>query len=200
MDYSEFRRILGILSEPSRTNLRRLALYAECSATPWLWLELSTVLSCSRKLQPLQQQEAIRQGLCTTPHERREKPKNGKFYVAQLTMFDEELKRYCRVVRKDPPSKKWFAEDARVSMLHGAIVRLLNYAIILLDDASRSINGKARYGAHARRYEVSFEIYKGAEQVVYGRYSGLTHDDHAPYVSVAVIRTAIEIRLGLRPN
>ncbi|PWB89886.1 hypothetical protein C5688_13685 [Methylocystis sp. MitZ-2018] len=110
-------------------------------------------------------------------------------------MFDAELKRYCEVVRKLPPSDRWFAEDAKVDMLHRTIVRFLDYAIILLDDASRKMGSAKQYGTLANRYDHHFQIYKGAEQVVYGRYSALTHDDHAPYVGVAVIRTAIEIRL-----
>jgi hypothetical protein len=195
MDYLEFMRILKILRDPTRKNLRRLALYAECSATPWLWSELSTILSCSRSLRPLQQKDAIRKGLRTSPSDRVKMPQKQNFYLAQLTMFNAELKHYCGVVRNLPPSGSWFAEDAKVHTLHGAIVRLLNYAIILLDEASSSMCGATRYGTFANPNDHHYEIYKGAEQVVYGRYSGLTHDDHAPYVGVAVIRTAIEIRL-----
>ena len=51
------------------------------------------------------------------------------------------------------------------------------------------------YGAWSRRVDEPFEVYKGAEQIVYGKYSGLTHADRAPYTPIAVLRTAIEIRL-----
>jgi len=51
------------------------------------------------------------------------------------------------------------------------------------------------FGAWGRRQETPFEIFKGAEQVTYGQFSGLTHDDRARWIPLAVLRTALETRM-----
>ncbi len=72
----------------------------------------------------------------------------------------------------------------------------MSLAIVLLEDASYEIiKLPGYYGAWMRKYETPFEVFKGTEQIIYGTYSGMTHADRAPYVPVAVLRTAIELRL-----
>lgn len=171
-----------------------LAAWAESDALPWLWLELAAVLPNGRAKALKQTHDSIRQGLRVSLKDRKEMPLKANFYLAQLTMFETELRLYCDAIKGSSP-QPWFAEDAKIVTLHGAITRFLNYAIILIDEASLHLRDNQRYGTGANDRDHSFQIYKGAEQVIYGRYSGLTHDDHAPYVAIAILRTSIEIRL-----
>src|ERR1700687_5730803 len=41
----------------------------------------------------------------------------------------------------------------------------------------------------------TFEVFKAAEQTIYGRYSGLTHTDRAAFAPVSILRTSIELRM-----
>ncbi len=178
----------------TRPNLVALARWAEQDALPWLWSELAVIVS-KNKVTSLKTHDAIRQGCRTSISDRGKMSTKAKFYVAQLTMFDSELRRHCKAVSQLPIQSTWFAEDAKVITLHGAIRRFLEYAIILLDQGSLILQKTIRYGTGAKQSEHFFEVFKGAEQVIYGRFCGMTHNDHVPYVGIAILRTAIEVRL-----
>ena len=80
--------------------------------------------------------------------------------------------------------------------LHRALLEMMRYALILLEDAAHHVTDVPGYfAAWRRKRETPFEVYKGTEQIIYGIYSGMTHADRAPYTPVAVLRTAIELRL-----
>jgi hypothetical protein len=146
-------------------------------------------------LKPLKEYDAIRQGLQATPNDREEMPKRSNFYVAQLTMLTAEAKRYVAIIAAAsvPPA---FAADVRLHYWHGALIRFMDYGWIMLEEAGHLLLGlPGAYGGGRNPVEHPFQVYKSAEQVIYGRFSGLTHDDLAPFVGTAVIRTALEIRL-----
>lgn len=113
-----------------------------------------------------------------------------------MTMLDAEARRYCQTIDSFGKATNRFSEDAAIHTLHRALLEIMRYARILLEDAAREIAAvNGFFGAWRRKRETSFEIFKGAEQIVYGTYSGMTHVDRSPYAPVAVLRTAIELRL-----
>jgi hypothetical protein len=190
--YKAERRRLDALT---RQNLIDLAQWAEKVALPWLWTEVAGILGKGR-ISPLQPQDAIRQGLQTTFADRQKMPLTPKFYVAQLTMLDSESTRYCKAIQSFAATANPYAANASMYVLHEALKDCLDDGLVLLEQAGHFLLSLPfAYGAWSRRMEHAFEIFKGAEQIVYGRFSGLTHDDRAPYTPVAVLRTAIEIRL-----
>src|SRR5690606_19063193 len=80
--------------------------------------------------------------------------------------------------------------------LHQALHEMMRMALPLLEDAARDVTGVPGYfSAWRSKSDDPFEVFKGAEQIIYGTFSGLTHVDRAPYTPVAVLRTAIELRL-----
>jgi len=191
--YKAERHKFDVLSEQ---NLKDLAQWAEQQALPWLWAELAGILP-GKRTAPLQPREAIRQGLQTTFADREKMPLQPNFYIAQLTMLDAEMKRYCgattQFIKAVPPR---FAPNATIFTLHGAIKEHLDHGIVILEQAGHFLlDLPFAYGAWSRRTEHPFEVFKRAEQAVYGGFSGLTHDDRAPYTPVAVLRTAIELRI-----
>ena len=110
-------------------------------------------------------------------------------------MLDCEVKRYCRAVYRFANQGSPYAA-ATITTLHEALKAHLEYGRVLHEQAAHMLlDLYGAYGAWSRREEDPFEIYKGAEQIVYGTYSGLAHADRAPYTPIAVLRTAIEIRL-----
>lgn len=140
--------------------------------------------------------EALRQGLVTSVAEQSKKRSEVSYYQAQLTMLDSEARRYCEAIAGFSNTQSPFAPEAVVHTLHRALRDNLRLARVLLEDAARNVTGVPGYFAAWRRgRENPFEVFKGAEQVIYGTYSGMTHVDSAPYVPVAVLRTAIELRL-----
>src|SRR5271154_1566215 len=94
--YKAERRKFDALSEQ---NLKDLANWAEQQALPWLWAELTGILP-GKRVVPLDPRDAIRQGLQTTFADREKMLLSPNFYVAQLTMLDAELKRYCGAVAR----------------------------------------------------------------------------------------------------
>lgn len=111
-------------------------------------------------------------------------------------MLDSELKRYCKAASSFAATSQPYAANASIDTLHGAVKACLDDGIILLEQAGHLLlNLPCAYGAWSRRVEHPFEIFKGAEQIVYGRFSGLTDETPAPYTPIAVLRTAIEIRI-----
>ena len=195
MNEHDYRAKLNQLEDVNRSNLIDLAVWAKDDALPWLWSELGGMTS-ERKAKPLQPHDAIRQGLHVTYADYKKMPLRSSFYVAQMTMLDSEVNRYCSAVNAFSSTTQVYAENATIHTLHGALKSHLDHGIILLEQAGHLLlELPAIYGAWSRRVDDPFEIYKGAEQIVYGVYSGLTHSDRAPYTPVAVLRTAIEIRI-----
>lgn len=195
MDATQYKAERFRLDAPTNQNLIDLATWAENTALPWLWNELTGILAGTR-ITPLQPQDAIRQGLQTTFADRNMMPLKSSFYVAQLTMMDSELRRYCAAVGRFVADPQPYAPNATIYALHSAVKTCLDHGLILLEQAGHLLlNLPYAYGAWARRIEDSFEVFKGAEQIVYGRFSYLTHADPAPFTPIAVLRTAIEIRI-----
>jgi hypothetical protein len=111
-------------------------------------------------------------------------------------MLDSEARLYCKSIDAFSKATSVFAEDAVVHTLHRALLEMMRLAIVLLEDAAREVTDVPGYfSAWRRPYETPFEVFKGTEQIIYGTYSGMTHVDRAPYTPVAVLRTAIELRL-----
>jgi len=195
MDSNTYKAERFRLDALTHQNLIDLGLWAQKSALPWLWTELAGILG-KKRVVPLQAQDAIRQGLQVTSADREKMPLKPNFYLAQLTMLDSELTRYCAAVQSFAAAGQPYAPNASIYVLHGALKDCLDDGLVLLEQAGHAlVQVPTAYGAWSRRFEHPFEIFKGAEQIVYGRFSGLTHDDRAPFTSIAVLRTAIEIRV-----
>ena len=193
MNEQDYSDQLSRFETCNRDNLAGLANWANAEGLPWLWSELDGMIS-DRSVKPLESHDAIRKGLQTTHTDREKMPLQSSFYIAQLTMLDSELKGYCRAAGKSGNQESPYAE-ATTHTLHRALKDHLAYGRILLEQAGHALlDLPGVYGAWSRRREEPFEVYKGAEQIVYGTYSGLTHPDRAPYIPTAVLRTAIEIR------
>ena len=189
-DYSDQLSRFGACN---RENLVGLANWASAEGLPWLWSELGGMIS-GHSVVIVKSYDAIRQGLQTTHSDREKMPLKPSFYIAQLTMLDSEVKAYCRAVEKFEDHESPYAET-KIHTLHRALKDHLAYGRILLEQAAHALlNLPGAYGAWRRLREEPFEVYKGAEQIVYGTYSGLTHADRAPHIPIAVLRTAIEIR------
>jgi len=123
-------------------------------------------------------------------------PTTPKFYIAQLTMLDGEAKRYCTAARSFVATPEPFAGNAALVNLHDGLIDLFSHGIILFEQAAHLLlNLPGAYGGWSRRVETPIEVFKGAEQIIYGQFSGLTHIDRAPFTPVSVLRSAIEIRL-----
>jgi hypothetical protein len=123
-------------------------------------------------------------------------PVKVNFYVAQLSMMDAEVKRYCGAVQAFAAASQPPYADVTIQTLHRALESHLHHGLILLEQAGHALlELPTMYGAWSRRIEHPFEIFKGAEQHIYGAYSWMTHTDRAPYAPVAVLRTAIEMRI-----
>ena len=194
MNEQDYSHQLDRLRTANHGNLVELANWAKAEGLPWLWDELAGIIS-DRAVKPLKSQDAIRKGLQVTHADREKMPRQSNFYIAQLTMLDSEVKRYCRAVTNFDSQTSPYA-TATVHTLHVALKAHLDHGRILLEQAGHALlDLPGAYGAWSRRIEDPFEIYKGAEKIVYGTYSCLTHTDRAPYTPIAVLRAAIEIRL-----
>ena len=195
MDANQYKTELDRWRDVNRQNLIDLAQWAAQTALPWLWAELAGILG-KESLDPLQPMHAIRQGLQTTPADRETMPLRPTFYHAHLTMLDSEARKYIDAVTRFNAALNPYAPNATIYNLHGGLEAVMDYGIILLEQAGHCIlNLPGAYGAWARQQEHPFEIFSGARQIIYGRFSGLAHDDAAPFTPVAVLRTAIENRL-----
>jgi hypothetical protein len=114
-------------------------------------------------------------------------PTTARFYVAQLSMIDAELRRYCRAVGRLVNSQERFDSNASIFALHLGVRGCIHEEIILMEQACSSIIGQQGvYGGWKRSIETPFEIFKGAEQFIYGQFSGLTHADTEPFAPIAV--------------
>lgn len=209
MNIDEYSAKLNQLRQATPQNLADLAQWTEQVALPWLWDELGgAILEPKQKhpqartapappvLKPMKESAAVRHGLMTSMADRLTKDTAPSFYQAQMTMIDSEARRYCMTITSFGKVQTPVAADATVHSLHPALLELMRYACILLEDAGREITDvPGFYGAWRKNRDHPFEVFKGTEQIIYGVYSGLTHADRAPYIPVAVLRTAIELRL-----
>src|SRR5271166_2682228 len=176
MDANKYKSDIGQWRECNQQNLTTLAHWAEKAALPWLWTELAGIIG-KKGLKPLQPTHAIRQGLQTTPAEREEMPSKPSFYHAHLTMLDRKARKYIGAVARFSATLEPYAPNASIYNLHAGLWALIDYGIILFEQAGHHLlNLPGAYGAWARRQENPFEIYSGARQTIYGRFSGLAHD------------------------
>lgn len=209
MNVDQYHSKLEELEQRNGPNLIALGKWVQDEALPWLWIEFAGVILTPRekhplaqrapapqKLLPMKDADAVRHGLCISRNDWNKRTTDPLFYQAQLTMLDAEAKRYCASIdefAKDPARQYG---DAIINTLHPALQDLLGYAIVLLEDAGREVAEVPSYfAAWRRKQDHPFEVFKGAEQIIYGVYSGLAQADRAPYMPVAVLRTAIELRL-----
>lgn len=209
MNHNDYSQKLQQLKECNSTNLVALGGWVRNDALPWLWNELGGAILTPKqqhpnastaprppKLIPMNDADAIRQGVMVSVADRTDKLAAPSYYRAQLTMLDKEATRYCDSIDCFSQASSVFAEEAVVHTLHRALHEMMQYALILLEDAAHNVTDVPGYfGAWRRKRETPFEVYKGTEQIIYGTYSGMTHADRAPYAPVAVLRTAIELRL-----
>lgn len=209
MDHNKYSEKLQQLNEPNRANLVALGSWVRNDALPWLWNELGGAILSPKpqhpnapsaprppKLTPMNDADAVRQGVMVSVADRKIKLAEPSYYRAQLTMLDKEATRYCTQIDAFSQATSVFSEEATVHTLHCALLEMMRYARILLEDAARNVTDVPGYfAAWRRKRETPFEIYKGTEQIIYGTYSGMTHVDRAPYTPIAVLRTAIELRL-----
>lgn len=197
------------LKEPTSANMMALGTWVHDEALPWLWNELGgAILEPKKKhtntqaqhapaqLRPMKDVEAVRQGLFTSAIDRDKKRIERSFYRAQLTMLDSEAKLYCKNIEHVVKATSILYKEAVVHTVHRALLEMMRLAIVMLEDAAREVTEVPGYFAAGRRqHETPFEVFKGTEQIIYGTYSCMTHLDRAPYTPVAVLRTAIELRL-----
>ena len=209
MNIKDYSAELWQLHQATPANLANLGQWTQNVALPWLWDELGGAIlkpkpthemartpPSKSTLNPLNAPDAIRHGLTTSVADQQKKPSVPSYYQAQLTMLDSEARRYCASIDSFGKAQNPFAADAVVHTLHRALLDMMGLAVVLLEDAAREVTEVPGYfAAWRRQHEHPFEVFKGAEQVIYGTYSGMTHVDRAPYIPVAVLRTAIELRL-----
>ena len=169
MNEQDYSNRLIQLDAGNRDNLIELANWAKDEGLPWLWSELDGMIS-GRTVKRLKQHDAIRQGLQVTHADRNKILLKPNFYVAQLTMLDSEVTRYCKAVARFAKQDSPYSA-ATIRTLHGALKDHLGYGRVLLEQAGHTLlDLPGAYGAWSRRVEDPFEIYKGAEQIVYGTF------------------------------
>ncbi len=208
MDRNAYVTHIQSLTEANPLNLIALGKWVQERALPWLWAEMSGAFFISKKkhpdakvspatpkLQPLVDSDAVRMGLIVSLSDEKKIIEPG-FYRAQLTMLDSEANRYCTAIHYYANEGPGPNEEAFVHTVHPALHNMMLDALVLLEWAASKITEvPGFFNAHRTSHDKPFEVYKGAEQITYGTYSRLTHTDRVPYASVAVLRTAIELRL-----
>ena len=174
--------------------LHDFAYWATVDALPWFVRELEGVLGT--KVMRLGAADVIRAGIAATPAEAQYMAQTVRFYSAQMIMLDAELKRFAASALglcAGPPGP--FALVADYELRQGIWEFLLDGMVMLERAGQHRLNLTNAFGVHRSRVDRTFEIYKAAEQAIYGRYSGLTHTDRAPFAPVAMLRTALELRM-----
>lgn len=208
MNINKYSSELDRLQESTASNMQVLAGWTLATALPWLWGEMSGVVLTPRPkhpqaksapakqiLKPMTGSDAVRHGLMLTLTDRATKVADPDYYQAQLTMMDAQARLLCTAIQdwgkeQNPPS------DVTIHTLHRALHEILRHARILLEQAGAGVTGlPGYYGAWRRTYDTSFEVIQASRQAIYGAYSGLAFADRAPWVSIAILRTAIELRL-----
>ena len=163
-------------------------------AVPWVRREMEGIYAKAFPVVP--DHEAIRAGLTITLMDLLELPKKASFWGAQLVMFESETSRYVNAgLNCHSTSTAPFKNTAEWEVNEG-LRRHLRDAVIMLESAGTiRLDLEGAYGAWAVGEYHTFPMYKAAEQLAYGRYSGLTHTDEAEHASSAILRTAIELRI-----
>jgi hypothetical protein len=194
MDLAEYQQSLRPFDQDTAQDLALRSDWIEKKGLPWLWSELGSIIG--RNIKPLSPEDAIRQGLERTPVDRQKMPLKDSYHIAHLTMLDAEAKRICAAAVRFRQAPNTFAPNATISELQGALQEILLDGLVLLHKAHEALKETPNpYLIITRGADHPFEIFKGAEQFIYGRYSGLTHVDRAPFAPIAALRTAIEIRM-----
>lgn len=191
MNNQDFLRTMRTLAEGPPIPF---AEWTRDEAIPWVRKEMEGI--CAKGLPVVPDHEAIRAGLTITLMDLLELPKKASFWGAQLVMFERETTRYVDVgLRCDPNSSAPYKSSTEREVGEG-LRRNLRDAIIMLEGAgSIKLDLVGAYGAWAVGEYHTFPMFKAAEQLTYGRYSGLTHTDEAEHASSAILRTAIELRI-----
>jgi hypothetical protein len=213
MDQHEYSKKLDELRDITVPNVVALGQWVREEGLPWLWTIMAEVIIPAKtqhpnaktpprrgRLSPMGPAEAVRSGLRASLADRMKKEKQPSFYHAQLTMLHGQAALYCDAIDafalNQPKGTGIFAEEAMVDDLHRALHHMMRYAYILLANASREIASNTdRFRAWGRQEDHPFEVFQGARQSIYGAYSGMAFRDRAPYAPVAVLRTAIELRM-----
>ncbi len=187
-DYIEKKRALdkGLLID--------LAKWAAEDAAPWVREEIKGVLGSAAK--PLSAQEAMRGGFAISYKDALTLPNTARYYSAQIVMFQAELDRFCNAAKSFTERSVGPFAGATEMELRQGISEILLDAIVMLERAGAiRLELPGAYGVYRIDHDRTFEVFKAAEQTLYGRYSGLTHTDRAPFAPVSILRTAIELRL-----
>lgn len=168
--------------------------WAEQEARSWVRSEVDGVLG--KPAGSMNPTDAIRSGLPTSFQDLISLPQNGRFYVAHLSMFESELDRYIESGRGFLNATSPTYPQAREHEIREGLQDLLFAAPVLLEAAGAiRLDLPGAYGAYSVGADHTFPVFKAAEEMIYGRYSGLTHTDRAPFAPVSILRTAIEIRV-----
>jgi hypothetical protein len=189
---NEYLRQLDDL-KPSGS-LASLIEWAEQVALPWFWSELQGMVG--PKATPLAPVEAVRRGLLVTFKDLITKPREAAFYAANGTMFSEEARRFITAGKSLLQAGFFPSRAVSEREVAEGLGHLLFEAVVLLEIAAghrHQLDGY--YGAYSVGRDHTFPVFKAAEQAIYGRYSGLTHTDRAPFAPIAALRTAIELRV-----
>jgi hypothetical protein len=111
-------------------------------------------------------------------------------------MFEQELGRFVTAAHGFvSASQPQFADSADLELRQG-IERILLEGVVMLEQAGAiRLDLQGAYGVYSTASDHTFSVYKAAEQMIYGRYSRLTHTDRAPFAPISVLRTAVELRL-----
>lgn len=174
--------------------LAEVAEWADSVARPWVRTEVEGVLGGPAKL--LSPPDVIRAGLPTTYHDLLTMPGESRFYAAHLSMFESEINRYISAAKAFLGEVNPLYGTSTEREIREGLVDLLFAATVLLESAGAIRLGlPGAYGAYSTGRDHTFPIFKAAEQMIYGRYSGLTHTDRVGAAPVAVLRTAIEVRM-----
>jgi hypothetical protein len=111
-------------------------------------------------------------------------------------MFQSELDHFCSAASKFAQHKDAPLAAAIDMELRQGISELLLDAIVMLERAGAiRLDLSGAYGVYRIDHDRTFEVFKAAEQTIYGRYSGLTHTDRAAFAPVSILRTSIELRM-----
>jgi hypothetical protein len=175
--------------------LINFAAWASSVASPWLNKEMAGVLGSP--LMKLGESDTVRAGLATSPTEAVFLSTSARFYSAHMLMLDAELARYVASAQalSSSPTPGPFAVTSDFELKQGIADLLLDAVVMLERAAQNKLNILGAYGVHRMSTDRTFEVFKATEQSTYGRYSGLTHTDRAPFGPVTMLRTAIELRV-----
>ena len=188
------RTYLATMQRLGRGSLGLLGIWAEDHAIPWIRSEMEGIVA--KKLPVVPDQQAIRSGLAVSLADLVELPKKASYWGAQLVMFEREARRYARpAIRFSPVGERPY-KDATERELREGLIRCLRDGVLLLERAGTiKLDLAGAYGVWGAGQYSTFPMFKAAEQMTYGRYSGLTHADEAAHASIAILRTAIELRM-----